>query len=63
MIEKIIQGLQMIVEKEKEEAEMSADHDTILVGQPELYTKEEIQELEDLGFHIDEEQECFYHFV
>ena len=55
-------GLKIIREVEGDVVDYSAEHDVIYIGTPSAkYKPQDIRELEDLGFHVDEGLDSFYH--
>ena len=42
---------------------LSAEHDIIYAGSPNLVSEEDVALLKELGWHIDEDNDCFSRFV
>lgn len=58
---KVITGL--VIMNKYDGVEISAEHDIIYAGPDEDMSKEDVKELEQLGWFFDEEYECWAHFV
>lgn len=59
-MENFINAMQIFLKKENKEYPFYCTHDLMTVCyNPKDFSKEEIKELEDLGFNVDEYQECF----
>jgi len=57
---KLIEGLQIIDSAISKNKDYDFQHDIMRVGNVDGYTDEEIAKLDEVGFYIDEEHECFF---
>lgn len=59
----LIEALQIFAKYTEAYAPTFTSHDTLHVDvNPELVSEKEMKRLEELGFEIDEEFDCFYSF-
>ncbi len=58
-------GLNIFAEiSPKDAQDVSAEHDILYAGpDPSIVSDEKKAELEELGWYVAEEHDCFYHFV
>lgn len=59
---KLIEGLQIIDAKESGSKDYDFQHDIMHVGNICEYTEKEITKLDELGFHVSDDDESFYTF-
>lgn len=62
MLKDFIAGLNIIFDIEPS-ASFSAEHDVIYIADLDHYDENDIRKLENLGFNIEEELNCFYYFT
>ena len=62
-MEDLIKALQIMLKHGDVAYPTHCEHDTLRIFPNDMdFTEEEFTELEELGFHVDEEQEGFYSF-
>jgi len=65
-MQRMIDGLSILIKYcDDGEATISAEHEVIYCGPDtnENISKEDAEKLEELGFHFDESDDCFYAFT
>lgn len=62
LMAQVITGLSLIIEHEPD-AQLNWEHDVIYAGDlTKNYSADDIRRLEELGWGINAEYDCFYHF-
>ena len=62
-MDRLIEALQIFLKYDNPRLPTHCEHDVLTVCvDPALVPNDDIARLDDLGFHVDEEEECFYSF-